>query len=77
MEVEVYVEVKVKVEVKVEVEVEVEVEAKLEPYLAGSSSSNTKPILVKFLVVHLMAIPDFDRFLNKNFKDLQKAYLKM
>ena len=39
-------------------EVEVEVEAKLEPYLAGSSPSNTKPILVKFLVLHLMAIPN-------------------
>ena len=35
-----------------------EVEAKLEPYLAGSSSSNTKPILVKILVLHLMAIPN-------------------
>ena len=58
-------------------EVEVEVEAKLETYLAGSSSSNTKPILVNLFVVHLMVIPDFDRFLNKNFKDLQKAYLKM
>ena len=45
-------------EVKVEVEVEVEVEAKLELNLAGSSSSNTKPILVKFLVLHLMAIPN-------------------
>ena len=46
------------VEVDVEVEVEVEVEAKLEPYLAGSSPSNTKPILVTFLVLHLMVIPN-------------------
>ena len=28
------------------------------PYLTGPSSSNTKPILVKFLVLYLMGIPN-------------------